>query len=437
MPTFMLVKLGRGIIVFACILFFSAPTLGHSENIPLSVRRAVVQAQQALANKHYDAALAALEQQRQRQPHHYLIDFTLGNIYLLSARHQQAIPYYRAVLQAHPEHAASWLNMAQCYYATAQYIPAAQAFVAGYRYRTPPQGQLLYNGALAYLQGEQPDQALPVLKQLLADFPNEISTSWRGALVQVYLQLQQPQQAIVQLEILVHQTSGDEQRRWRELLVQQYLALNLAKQALAAVQTYLEDDGLEVRWWQLLTHLQLEAGRQEPALVALKVLAYLHPLTEAEIRLLADLHFSLGVPGQAIHYYQQLQQQHPYDNNLLTRLAYASLNLHQPEQALFWAQQGGGIQDDAADERAVGLLQLPAQLLFSLKRYSEAVALFGQLAQVLTAGGKDAGAAWLMQGYAAWNGELWSQARSALQQAQRYPDQRQRATQLLRQLGAN
>jgi len=105
-------------------------------------------------------------------------------------------------------------------------------------------------------------------------------------------------------------------------------------------------------------------------------------------------------------------------------LAHASLNLHQPDQALFWLEHA------QADTDNVSLLRLQAQLLFSLKRYAEAVELFERLTRLE----KDSGATWLMQGYAAWNGEMWAQARRALNRAQRYPQQRKKAKQLLHQL---
>ncbi|MBW2185137.1 MAG: hypothetical protein JRG71_01670, partial [Deltaproteobacteria bacterium] len=103
---------------------------------------------------------------------------------------------------------------------------------------------------------------------------------------------------------------------------------------------------------------------------------------------------------------------------------HASLNLHQPEDALFWLQQAQG---DSVD---VKLLMLQGQLLFSLQRYAEAVAMFGRLAQ----SEEQPGSSWLMQGYAAWNGELWTQARKALENAQRYPRQKKKAAALLKQL---
>lgn len=420
----MVIKRWRLLWVFLFSFVLLAPQCEANENLPLRVRKVILQAQQLMAQQQYDGALTVLDSQRQLEPHHYLVDFTLGNIYLLSERHAEAVEWYESVVRQNPSYSSAWLNVAQCYYVLERYLDAAQAFEQSYRLITPSQPQLRYNAALAYLQGEDPAAAVALLNQLVSDFPDLDSVPWRSALVQCYNLLEQPQLALPHLEFLANTTRGDEQRRWRELLVQHYLILKMVDKAFNAVDSYTKIDGLEPLWWKLLTSIHLDGGRYNKGLVTLKVLAYLQPLTEQEQHLLADLYLTLGVPQEAIRYYEMLQQQHPHDEQLLTRLAHASLNFHQPEDALHWLQQA---QSDTVD---VKLLMLQGQLLFSLQRYGEAVELFGRVAELE----KDSGAAWLMQGYAAWNGKLWAQARNAFENAQRYPQQKKKATVLLKQL---
>lgn len=395
-----------------------------SDNLPLRVRQLIVQAQGLMEHEQYDQAIELLEPQSQQAQHHYLVDFTVGNIYLLSQRHAEAIQWYQQVVKKQPDYQGAWLNLAQCYYVHEQYLRAAQAFEQGYALSATPQPMLRYNAALAYLQGEEFNASVALLKQLLIDYPDYDQTAWIIALVQGYSALEQPKQALPYVELLAKTTAGSEQRRWRELLVQHYLLLKMVDNALMATNDYTRRDGLEPLWWKLLASIHLDMGHYAEGLVAMKVLAYLQPLSEQEQHLLADLYLTLGVPQEAVHYYEDLQRQRPYDESLLSRLAHASLNLHQPEQALIWLQHA---EDDTTN---LNLLRLQAQLLFSLKRYAEAVELFGRLASLE----KEPGATWLMQGYAAWNGELWSQARRALTRAQRYAKQRKRAKQLLRQL---
>ncbi len=243
---------------------------------------------------------------------------------------------------------------------------------------------------------------------------------WRAALVQVYLNLDQPEQAVAQLVILARQTQGDEQRRWREVLVQQYLVLSRYGEAIEALNRYTREDGLYPRWWTVLTYAYLEQQQYRQALVSLKVVDYLRALSPQEAQLLGDLHLQLGVPQQAERYYEQLLRQSPDDDRVLTRLAHACLNQHQPQQALEWAQQGNNPQ----------LRALQGQLLFRLGRFKEAFEVFTVLAQ----DAESPGPLWLMAGYAAWNGELWSQARRALNQAVTFADQKEQARRLLDQL---
>lgn len=411
-----------GLLAFSLIW---CPTLcDASETLPLRVRKVVVQAQQLMDRQQYDQALAVLDSQRQREQRHYLIDFTIGNIYLLSERHSEAVEWYESVVQQQPDYSGAWLNVAQCYYVLERYAEAAEAFEQSYHLVTPPRSQLRYNAALAYLQGDNPTAAVLLLSQLVNDFPEQDSVPWRAALVQSYNALDQLQLALPHLKFLADMTLGDDKRRWRELLIQHYLILKMTDKALLAVDNYTKNDGLEPLWWKLSTSIHLDAGRYSQGLVSLKVLAYLQPLTDQEQHLLADLYLTLGVPQEAIRYYGILQQQRPYDEQLLARLAHASLNLHQPEDALFWLQQAQG---DSID---VKLLSLQGQLLFSLQRYAEAVEMFGRVALLE----EKPGSTWLMQGYAAWNGELWPQARKALENAQRYPQQQKKAAALLTQL---
>ncbi|MBW2187249.1 MAG: tetratricopeptide repeat protein, partial [Deltaproteobacteria bacterium] len=314
-----------GLLWLLAISLLWCPTLANaSETLPLRVRKVIVQAQQLMEQQQYTDALAVLD-----------------------------------VVEQQPEYSGAWLNVAQCYYVLERYIEAAEAFEQSYQLITPLRSQLRYNAALAYLQGEKPAAAVSLLKQLVIDFPDQNSVPWRAALVQGYNGLDQSQLALPHLEFLADATTGDDQRRWRELLVQHYLVLKMVDEALLAVDNYTKIDGLEPLWWKLLTSIHLDAGRYSKGLVALKVLAYLQPLTDQEQHLLADLYLTLGVPQEAVRYYETLQQQRPYDEQLLTRLAHASLNLHQPEDALFWLQQAQG---DSVD---VKLLMLQGQLLFS------------------------------------------------------------------------
>ncbi|WP_321532880.1 tetratricopeptide repeat protein [uncultured Desulfuromonas sp.] len=401
------------------LLMVSLPSGVHGADIPLDVRRQVLAAQQLMDEKLYDQALTALGENKSDQDH-YLIDFTRGNIYLLSERPQQALLWLQQVVDKAPDYLPGWLNLAQTQYALELYVAAGTSFERAFTLSDPPRRSLRYNAALCFMQSGEWERAKHLLRQLVALDPQQVELPWRAALVQVYLNLDQPQQALSQLMILVQQTQGAEQRRWREVLVQQYLTLERYDDAISALNRYTEVDGLYPRWWTVLTYAYLERQQYRQALVSLKVVDYLRPLSEQEAQLLGDLHLQLGVPQQAERYYEQLLQQRPDDDSVLTRLAHACLNQHQPQQALQWARQGDNPK----------LRALQGQLLFRLGHFAEAYEVFSTLA-----GEADSpGSQWLMAGYAAWNGELWSQASRALKRAATYPAQKEQAQRLLNQL---
>ncbi|WP_316348886.1 tetratricopeptide repeat protein [Desulfuromonas acetoxidans] len=401
------------------LLMVSLPSGVPGADIPLDVRRQVLAAQQLMDEKLYDQALTALGENKSEQDH-YLIDFTRGNIYLLSERPQQALLWLQQVVDKAPDYLPGWLNLAQTQYALELYVAAGTSFERAFTLSDPPRRSLRYNAALCFMQSGEWERAKHLLRQLVALDPQQVELPWRAALVQVYLNLDQPQQALSQLMILVQQTQGAEQRRWREVLVQQYLTLECYDDAISALNRYTEVDGLYPRWWTVLTYAYLERQQYRQALVSLKVVDYLRPLSEQEAQLLGDLHLQLGVPQQAERYYEQLLQQRPDDDSVLTRLAHACLSQHQPQQALQWARQGDNPK----------LRALRGQLLFRLGHFAEAYEVFSALA-----GEADSpGSQWLMAGYAAWNGELWSQARRALNHAVTYPAQKEQAQRLLTQL---
>ena len=409
----------RLLLSFAVLLLtiMGRPYAVQAESVPLDVRRQVLAAQQLMDEKHYDQALQALGEDGGERDH-YLLDFTRGNIYLLSERPRQALPWLQRVVDKAPEYQPGWLNLAQARYSVDQFTAAGDAFEQAYRLSQPPRPSLRYNAALCFMQSRSWQKALTLLQSLV--HLAQVELRWRAALAQVYLSLERPEEAVEQLEILARMSEGEEQRRWREALVQQYLALLRYDTALSVLNRYTGDDGLYPRWWTMQTYAYLEKQQYRQALVSLKVVDYLRELSQQEAQLLGDLHLQLGVPQQAERYYTQLLEQRPDDETVLTRLAHACLNQHHPEQALDWARRGKNPQ----------LRALQAQLLFRLGRFQEAFDLFVSLANAADS----PGTLWLMAGYAAWNGELWPQARQALSRAVTYPAQKESARRLLDQL---
>lgn len=104
-------------------------------------------------------------------------------------------------------------------------------------------------------------------------------------------------------------------------------------------------------------------------------------------------------------------------------LAYRQLGL--PETALECIDTFGGNPNDT------DLLLLKGELLYSLKQFEGAVAAYRRVAQ---SGGREAGRAWLMAGYAAWQMSDISASREAFTKAAGYAREKNAAVTALKQL---
>ena len=433
-----------GAVIFSLLLFVALPGFCRTQaaspapgpKLPYQAQSVLLKAQTLMkAEKFSQAAEILAAFQKHEEPrkeatddsqtpyHHYLIDFTLANCYLMTEARQQALLHYRAALKSYPEFRAGWVNLGRCGYELEEYPTAAAAFHRAYLLGVEKEPQFLYLTALAWLGAGQRNEALTYLDQLFKNHSENIKLEWRAAYVRICLAMDQPRRALSCIEILSEETTGKRKLQWQETRLQEYLVLEMNKKALAYAQKLIREDPLRAQWWQGLAHLHLGKNRYRQALVALLIKGYLKPLDEAEMRLLADLNQVLGIPQEAVRYYETIAQG-GLDIELTRRLADGYRALHQPDSALDWVEQGLARKADPA------LLMFQGELLFELKKYREAAAAFTAAAQTPA----QAGQAWLMAGYAAWNEGEYEQARKNLTAAAKYPKRRRAAEQALLQL---
>ena len=433
-----------GALIFSLLLLVGlgwaqAASPAPGPKVPYQAQSVLLKAQSLMkAEKFSQAAeiLAAFQEQgeprkkteddSQSPYHHYLIDFTLANCYLMTEARQKALPHYRAALKSYPEFRAAWVNLGRCSYELEEYPTAATAFHRAYLLGIEKEPQFLYFTALAWLGAGQRHEALNYLAQLFKNHPENIKLEWREAYVRICLATDQPRRALPFIELLSEKTTGKRKLQWQETRLQQYLVLEMNEKALAYAQELIQADPLRAQWWQGLAHLHLGKNRYRQALVALLIKGYLKPLDEAEMRLLADLNQILGIPQEAVRYYETIARG-GLDIELTRRLADGYRALHQPGPALDWVEQGLAQKADPT------LFMLQGELFFELKKYREAEAAFTAAARAPA----QAGQAWLMAGYAAWNEGEYEQARKNLTAAAKYPKRRRAAEQALLQLKAS
>jgi tetratricopeptide (TPR) repeat protein len=175
-----------------------------------------------------------------------------------------------------------------------------------------------------------------------------------------------------------------------------------------------------------LAHADLQAGRYEPALVAMTVYSYLTPLSDQETKLLADLNLQLGIPVKAAPLYETALAGKT-NPRLIRSLAMALQQLGKTEQALAALERYAPVDRDKYPE----LMMLRADLLYSMEHFREAAVAFRRTA----AADKDnAGRAWLMAGYAALQLDDTKAGREAFEKAATFRRHRKAARMALRQL---
>ncbi|MBW2202479.1 MAG: hypothetical protein JRF71_16945, partial [Deltaproteobacteria bacterium] len=111
-----------------CILAPHQVIAMKTDDIPLPARRALIKANRFIEKKEISSAIKVLESFQQKggedlnpgKPdtygyNHHLINFTLGNCYLMKNQPSQAIPYYQAAVNAKSDFSPAWFNLAKCH----------------------------------------------------------------------------------------------------------------------------------------------------------------------------------------------------------------------------------------------------------------------------------------------------------------------------------
>lgn len=409
---------------------------GQADDIPLAVRMVIFKAQNLMEKNRYTDAARVLEAFQEKgktvKPddadskgcRHYLINFNLGNCFLMTKKYAAAETRYRAAVVSKPDFHTGWMNLAKCCYDMNAHAKAGHAFLKGYETASDKNPETLYYAAVCFMTAGDNQKALGVFRKLLTAHPAAIKLEWKESLVQAYLACDQPRKALPFIEELSEKTEGKKRKQWQEIRLHTYLSLNMKTKALQYVNRLIREYPMEARWWKGLAHLHLKENRYKPALVALTVKGFLEPLTIQENRIIADLNMSMNVPLQAVRFYERIAGKKP-GPDMAYRIAQCYIRLHRPEEALKYADRGL-----MKDKRHKHLLLMKGNLLYELERYPEAAAAFETAARKKA----NPGRAWLMAGYAAWNAKDLRATRRAFKNAAGHSRQKKAALRALRQL---
>lgn len=341
---------------------------------------------------------------------HPEIYFALGNCYLLQSSYDAAINAYDQAVKQDPAFIAAWLNMAKACYETHDYSRAARCFEQAYDNSEEKKSEHLYYCAAAYLMDKKSAQCLAAFKRLFERHADAVQPAWRENYVHALLEAGRYKAALPHIRRLALEYSGEKQVQWQEILLHNYLQLDMQTEARDYALSLTRQAPTMPKWWKALTHVELNAGRYEQALVALTVYSYLTPLTAEENKLLGDLNLQLGIPIKAAPLYEAVLRE-KMDTRPLHNLMLALQQLGQPQAAL------KALQRFAPGSRDPELLMCKADLLYSLERFDEAGQTYRQIARDDTGKRQHTGRAWLMAGYAALQADDIDACRKAFQKA--------------------
>jgi tetratricopeptide (TPR) repeat protein len=363
---------------------------------------------------------------------HPLVCLALANCYLMIPDYPHAESAYLAALALTPDLMDARVNLAKVYSDTSQFDKAAPAFLAAYELSDPRQADYLYYSAVMTLNQGRAEAAIGYFERLFAAHPDQVVGQWQQNFATALMATNRWKQALPLVRELVAQTTDREKIRWQEALLQIYLQTDDLNQALTYATTLSRQNVTVAKWWKALVHIHLILGHYPQALDNLIVYGFISPLTRKEAKLFADLSLQLGIPGRAVLTYETLLAEDKdtaldakEQKQMIQRLVTAYRQLDQSAHALALLNR---FDPETCDPE---ILMLKGNLLYEAKAFKAADETFRRTARNDC---PQKGQAWLMAGYAAWQQNDLEASHSAFKRAARFKRQRKDALAAMAQL---
>ena len=428
----------RGLLLAAVVIMnpHSVEAGWDPNDLPTSARRVLIKVRDLMNRKDYAGAVDRIKafQAQSASPamkgpdaegcRHPVLYFALGNCCLLKEDYVQAKTALLAAVEQEPGFVDAWLNLAKTNYELKAYSEAAICYANAYERSDQTHPDYLYFSAAGYLMAEKYMPALAAFERLFKEHADRIQPQWRENYVNALLAAGHPRRALPLIKVLAAQSEGDKRTRWQETLLYLYLQLDMHKQALSYATDLTHENCVMAKWWKALVHVNLSLGRYKEALAALSIYGYLTPLSGEERKLWADLNLQLDIPVKAAAVYEAMIKDKP-DKRLLQKLVTAYQRLDRSEKALEQLNHFASTINDPE------LLMLKGDLLYALKRFNDANNAYRRAAQ---GDFRQAGRAWLLAGYAAWQTNDLEASRQAFRNAAKYSGQRKAARLAMAQL---
>ena len=418
-------------ILFLSICFNAYANI--EEKAPFSVRIVLFKSQQLLAQKKYNESLDVLKKYRAsdkgnkktKQSSHFLIDFAMGNNYLVLGNYKRAVFCYELCVKKYDKYSPAWMNLAKCRYELNMYEKAGECFLKGYMNSEPKNPEALYYAGASFSSANKNKKAVFLFERLLKDHKDQVKLLWNEGLVQAYFACKLYKKALPYIKELAFNLTGKRQKRWQEILLYQYLSLSMEKEALKYAKYLTKKYPAEPKWWKGLGHVQLTNNRHDKALSALTVYSYLKSLLPAEKQLIGDLNYSESIPRESLEYYKSIFKEKK-DINIIKKIVYCCQRMNNENEALKWIDCGLNIKKDGE------LLMMKGWVLYNKKEFQQAAAFFYQASKKL----KYPGQAYLMQGFCLWYDEKIDSAIDVFKKAKKYKNQKKAAINALKTLNS-
>ncbi len=363
---------------------------------PRHTRRAMIEAAALVNHDRRNEGIALLERHLREHPdqEHDLLHLHLAQDLSDAGRTAEARDHYRRAAELEPRLDRAWFGLADSAYDLQEYAVAADAFERGYAASFEHAPQVLFFAASAWMLADEPARAIPLFERLTGDdfaaamppgaTPPEPDIKWTRGFLAAANQLEKPE---------------------------------LAGRAVAKLMALRPADP-EV--WYL--QYQFDAARRDfdAAVVSLRVVGYLRPLSPVEEKQLADLLMVAGASNLASEHYERSLG--PEASTVeVERLASALVTAHETGKAL---QVLRAALESNQDTRLWSLL---GDVHYLRQEFADALEAFRRVA----AAGDETGRAWLMEGYCALELGLKSEALDLLAKAASFPEQQDLAQRLI------
>lgn len=373
------------LMVFLVPVFLALPL--RASDLPPAAQKALYEAGQAMEKGDHATAEEILTLFRQNQadvPHH-LVEFALGNALAMQGRPKDALPHYRRCTELEPGYAPAWQNLGKTALDLGDHLQAGQGLARTYELGGGTDHDLLFNSCLAFVLAGSPQEALSGLERLTS-----------GAV-------------------------GKPKIQWMEILLKVHLDLGQEKKAIITLERMLADDGDNADLWKLLAQIRIRQNEYRKSLAAWEIYAGLGRPSPEELVLMGDLYMALGVPAKAAHNFAQALE-HKQCPRLREKLVEAHLASRDPAKAASSARLFIDLTPTSRLWLTLG------RALFEQGEYDEALLAFEQSGRLDPKDGK----AHIMRGHCALRLKNREAAMAALEQARRFPAQRDQAVALLR-----